>query len=168
MSESVNIENIKQNPQKPPISIGRIACEILAAAVAGLAVALPIACITGIVLVDEGSCFAGFGLLAIFACVFPPLYGLGGAVGVYLVGTRGKQTGSFLLTLGGGFLTGLLTLVMISIASYLTDDELISIVFFLLWPFFVLLSPPIVATISFNLTRRYKESPRLKSTTQSQ
>jgi hypothetical protein len=158
MSESINIENKKQNHQKPPLSVGRIACEILAGTVTGLVVALPLACVTGFLLVDEDSCFAAFGLLAIFAYVFPPLYGLGNTVGIYLVGTRGKQTGSFILTLAGGFLGGLLTLLMLSIGGNLSD-ELILIVFLLFWLLLVLLIPPILATIGFNLTRRYKEPP---------
>ena len=160
MSESVNIENKKQNRQKPPLSVGRIAGEILAGTATGLVVALPLACVTGFLLVDEVSGFAAFGFLAtfaaIFAYVFPPLYGLGSAVGVYLLGTRGKQTGSFILTLAGGFLGGLLTLLMISIGINLSD-ELILIVFLLFWSLLVLLIPPILATIGFNRTRRYKE-----------
>jgi pyruvate formate lyase activating enzyme len=40
------------------------------------------------------------------------LYGLGSAVGVYLVGSRGKQTGSFLLTLAGGLIGGLVTVFL--------------------------------------------------------
>ena len=169
MSESINIENKKQNRQKLPLSVSRIACEILAGTATGLVVALPLACVTGFLLVHEDSCFllvdevsgfAAFGFLAtfaaIFAYVFPPLYGLGSAVGVYLLGTRGKQTGSFILTLAGGFLGGLLTLLMISIGINLSD-ELILIVFLLFWSLLVLLIPPILATIGFNRTRRYKE-----------
>jgi hypothetical protein len=168
MSESINTENKKQNRQKPPLSVGRIAGEILAGTATGLVVALPLACVTGFLLVyedllvDEVSGFAAFGFLAtfaaIFAYVFPPLYGLGSTVGVYLLGTRGKQTGSFILTLAGGFLGGLLTLLMISIGINLSD-ELILIVFLLFWSLLVLLIPPILATIGFNRTRRYKEPP---------
>ena len=166
MCESVNSENKKQNRQKPPLIVVRIACEILAGMATGLVVALPLVCVTGFllvdVLVDEDSCFAAFGFLgifaAIFAYVFPPLYGLGSAIGVYLVGTRGKQTGSFIITLAGGFLGGLLTLLMISIGINLSD-ELILIFFLLFWSLLVLLIPPILATIGFNLSRRYKEPP---------
>ena len=127
MSESINKKNKKQNRQKPPLSLGRIACEILAGTATGLVVALPLACITasllsGFLHVNEVSGFAALGVLAkfatIFAYVFPPLYGLGSTVGVYLVGTRGKQTGSFILTLAGGFLGGLLTFLMISMGAF--------------------------------------------------
>ena len=167
MCEPVNTENKKQKPQKPPQSLGRIACEILAGTVTGLVVALPLACVTGSLLsgflhVDEVSGFAALGVLAkfaaIFAYVFPPLYGLGSTVGVYLVGTRGKQTGSFILTLAGGFLGGLLMLLMFSIGIDLSD-ELILIFFLLFWSLLVLLIPPILATIGFNRRRRYKEPP---------
>ncbi len=170
MSKSINVENKKQNRQKPPLSVVRIACEILAGTATGLVVALPLACVTGFLLVhedsDEVSGFAALGFLAIFATifayVFPPLYGLGSTVGVYLVGTRGKQTGSFILTLAGGFLGGLLTLLMISIGINFSD-ELILIVFLLFWSLLVLLIPPILATIGFNRTRRYKKPLNSKS-----
>ncbi len=156
MCESINVENKKKNRQKPPLSVGRIACEILAGLALGL-VALLLVYIAGIAFVEKGE-YAVFGFLSIFFIFFPPLYVLGGAGGVYLVGTRGKQTGSFLLTLAGGFLGGLLTLLMISIGINLSD-ELILIVFLLFWSLFVLLIPPILATIGFNRTRRYKEPP---------
>ena len=64
MSESVNIENKKQNHQKPPLSVGRIACEILAGMALGL-VALLVVYIAGIVLVGKGE-YAVFGFLSIF------------------------------------------------------------------------------------------------------
>ena len=41
MSESINVENKKQNHLKPPRSVIRIAGEILAGSAAGFAVALP-------------------------------------------------------------------------------------------------------------------------------
>jgi hypothetical protein len=176
MSESINIENKKQNHQKPPLSVVRIIGEILAGTATGLVVALPLACVTGSLLsgflrVDEVSGFVALGVLAKFATisayVFPPLYGLGSTVGVYLVGSRGNQTGSFILTLAGGILGGLLTLLMFSIRIKFSD-ELILIVFLLFWSLLVLLIPPILATIGFNRTRRYKKPPNLKSTPQSQ
>ena len=156
MSESVNIENKKQNRKKPPLSRRRIACEILAGTATGLAVAYPVAYVIG-ASVDKG-CFGGIVALSKIFFVFPPVYGLGSTVGVYLLGTRGKQTGSFILTVAGGFLGGLLTLLMISIGINLSD-ELILIVFLLFWSLLVLLIPPILATIGFNRTRRYKEPP---------
>ncbi len=116
MSESINVENKKQNRQKPPLIIAKIAGEILAGLVLGL-VALLVVYVTGIVLVGKDLSTASpataavLGFQVIFDLVFPPLYGLGSAVGVYLLGTRGKQTGSFLLTLAGGFVGALVVLL---------------------------------------------------------
>ena len=160
MSESVNVENKKQNHQKPPLCVGRIACEILAGAVAGFAVAFPLTYVTGIVLagIDEktGPVFIG-----LFFIVFPPLYGLASAVGVYLVGSRGNQTGSFLPALSGGFLGGFFMLVMLPLVGLLLGVLIVGVEKIVLWAIcvLVLLIPPILATIGFNRTRRYKEPP---------
>ncbi len=152
MSESINVENKKQNHQKPPRSVGRIAGEILAGAAAGFAVAVPAAYVIGAG-VDKGS-FAGFGALAKMILVLPPVYGLASAVGVYLLGNRGKQTGSFLLTLGSGFVGGLVMIVVSFILPVGWRGE--ATVSAILLLSFVLLIPPIFATIGFNLRRRYK------------
>ena len=152
MSESINIENKKQNRQKPPLSVGRIVGEILAGLALGL-VALLVLYVTGIVLIGKGEQtgsigqLAALGFVAIFITVFPPLYGYGSAVGVRLLGSRGNQTGSFLLTLAGGFVGGLVVVVIL-----------------LMEPGFLmlcstLLIPPVLATCGFNLRRRYKEPP---------
>jgi hypothetical protein len=160
MSESVNIENKKQNRQKPPLSVGRIVCEILAGAVAGFAVAFPLTYVTGIVLagIDEktGPVFIG-----LFFIVFPPLYGLASAVGVYLVGSRGNQTGSFLPALGCGFLGGFFMKVMLPQVGHLSGVLIVGVEKIVLWTIcvLVLLIPPIVTTFVFNLTRRHKEQP---------
>ncbi|MBW7989157.1 MAG: hypothetical protein FVQ84_03950 [Planctomycetes bacterium] len=156
MCKSINVENKKQNLQKPPLSLARIACEILAGAVAGFAVAFPLTYVTGIVLVgiDEktGPVFIG-----LFFIVFPPLYVLGSTFGVYLVGRIGNETGSFLETLSGGFLGGPVAVLL----CFLGIEKIV------LWAL-ILLIPPIFATIGFNSTRRYKEPTNLKSTPQSQ
>jgi len=102
MSESINVENKKQNHQKPPRSLGRIACEILAGTALGL-VALRVVYRPVYELFADS--FEGIlGYLLVYVFIFPPLYGLATAVGVYLVGNIGKQTGSFLATLGWSFL----------------------------------------------------------------
>ena len=159
MSESINIENKKPNRQKPPLSVVRIACEIIAGTALCI-VALLVVCGICIVLFGKpqtgGHCseLAIVGVMTMFIFVFPPLYVLGGAVGVYLVGTRGKQKGSFLLTLPGGFV-GLLVMVIMAFAggdsSVGTGEKIV------IWGLFSLIGP-IFATIGFNLTRRYKES----------
>ncbi len=155
MDEPINVENKTQARQKPPRNLGRIACEILAGAAAGIAVALPAVYVIGALFGQEG-CFGGLDVaLGYLFFVVPPVYGLGSAVGVYLVGNIGKQTGSFLLALGGGFLGGLIMPVMLPLTNRLSD-VLIVILFWLLWPL-VLLIPPIMATCGFNSRRRYKE-----------
>ncbi|NQT01802.1 MAG: hypothetical protein HQ580_07265 [Planctomycetes bacterium] len=164
MSESVNIENKKQNRQKPPRSLIRIVGEILAGTVAGLAVVL-LVYVTYFVylryILGHIGDYVVFELLALLDIVCPPLYGLASAVGVYLVGTRGKQTGSCLPTLAGGLLGGLLMYFMLPIALVLVSGtEGIEEKIFV-WALVVLISliPPCLATLGFNLIRRYKEPP---------
>ena len=109
MSESINIEN-----EKPPISIARIACEILAGWALGFVLLLVVYLIGTRNLIDSYGLVrqdSAFVFLMMFATGFPFLYGFGSAVGVYLIGTRGKQTGSFLLALAGGFLGALVVVL---------------------------------------------------------
>ena len=82
------------------------------------------------------------------------VYGLSSAIAVYLVGSQDRQTGSLPLTLASGFLPGLLTLVKFISHS----DEVLVILPWLYWPV-VLFIVPTMATLCFNLTRRYKEPP---------
>jgi hypothetical protein len=160
MDEPINVENKKQNHQKPPLSVVKIACEILAGAALCI-VALLVVCGTCIVLFGKpktgghGSELAIAGVLTMFIFVFPPLYVLGSAVGVYLLGSRGKQTGSFLITLPGGFL-GLLVMVILVLTS--GDSSVGTGEKIVIWGLLSLIGP-IFATIAFNLTRRYKEPP---------
>ncbi len=161
MDESINVENKKQNHLKPPRSLGRIAGEILAGIATGFAVAVPAAYVTG-ASVDKG-CFGGIVALAKMILVLPPVYGLGSVVGVYLLGTRGKQKGSFLLTLVGGFLGGFVMPAVLLLALFLSKALIkgAGVGNIVLWAIgvLILLIPPIVATRGFNLTRRYKEPP---------
>lgn len=170
MDESVNVEN-KKKQLKPPRNLIRIAGEILAGMASGLAIALPVAYVIG-ASVPEG-CFAGLAALLYMFLVIPPVYGLGSAVGVYLVGSRAEQTGSFPATSGWGFLAGLFTLlilyILLRLQTILTAApsssimvvglvvELQRIFRWTRWAI-VLLIPPIAATYGFNLTRRYKVS----------
>ncbi len=162
MDESANVENEKQKRQKPPRNLGRIACEILAGAALGLAVAYPVLYVIFYVIFSANAdmfkgCFGGFAVAGIYFLACPMVYGPASTVGVYLVGTRGKQTGSFLLILVGGFLAGLVILPVFFFANLLGKD-FIGIEKIGLWaPVFLI--PPILATIGFNLTRRYKEPP---------
>lgn len=153
MDESITADKNKQARQRPPLSIGTIAREILAGTTLGL-VALFVAYVTATAF-DDGGCFGVFGFLAIFVIVFPPLNGLGSAVSVYLLGSRGKQTGSLLVTFVGGFLGGLVAALLYFYASA-AGNVMLGIEKIVLWVLMLLMGP-IIATLGFNLTRKYKK-----------
>jgi hypothetical protein len=153
MDELINVEKEKQARQKPPLSVGRIAGEILAGTAAGFVVAV---LATYVLLAGSGGDCMGFGRLAFGLFVFPIVYGPGSGVGVYLVGKRGRQTGSFLWTLGCGFAG---VLVIMGMGGVIHSDWLYWVPSMPYWAFvlLVLLIPPILATLGFNATRRYRE-----------
>ena len=183
MCASINVENNRQAHKKPPLSRRRIACEILA----GLAVAVPVLFVSAYVFAilaipleielllivppskvghDWGPVVMLF-LFAFFA--FPLLYGPASAIGVYLVGSRGKQTGSFSFTLFAGFLgtlvtpitlfgTRALSSVVLSVLGVTLNVRSERVVGWACWAL-VFLTAPIIATIAFNQTRRYQEPP---------
>lgn len=155
MDNLIDIETKKQKPHKPPISVVRIACEILTGLTLSI-VALLVVYVTGIIVVDKG-CFAVFGFLAMFVFTFPPLNGFGSAAGVYFFGSRGNETGSFLTTLGFGFLGGLVMAFLVCFI-YTAGDMMSVMEKIVVWTI-VLLTAPIIATFGFNLTRRYKKPP---------
>ena len=167
MSESVNTENKKQNHQKPPRSLGRIACEILAGTATGFAVSVPVLYVILIVIVrsiwgeEKNLGLGGFVVVGFIVLVFPMLYGPASAVGVYLLGSRGKQTGSFMRALTCGFLGGLIMFVVLPIAFLLSTVLIVGVEKIVAWSLWALalLIPPIAATYGYNLTRRYKEPP---------
>ena len=148
MSESVNIENKKQNRQKPPLSVGRIVGEILAGLALGIASLLLVWIGSWLIIPNEA--LAYLFLILFFACC-PLLYGIGCALGVYLIGSIGKQTGSFSVSLIGGFVVGFIV-ILPSLSLFksrkMTVDLIPALLLFLL--------PPIAATICFNLKRRFK------------
>lgn len=161
MDESINTANKKQSRQKPPLSSVRIVGEILAGMVIGVAVAVLVSCpILYVLLCDffgapaDWSKEGEFGALLFFALVifalrpFLMVYGPATAIGVYLVGNKGEQTGSFLLTLGGGLFCGI-------VMTLLFWKGLLPITEKAVWGF-MLIIVPIVATLGFNLTRKYK------------
>jgi hypothetical protein len=169
--ESTIVENEKHAHQKPPLSVGRIAGEILAVTAVGCVVAV---LATYVLLAGSGGDCMGFGRLAAALFVFPTVYGLASTVGVYLVSNRGKQTGSFLLTLGCGLGGGLVMFVLLPLVLFHTSafdafrrplpasgpiETIYLIVQSVVLLGSVLLIPPITATLGFNLTRRYKEPP---------
>ena len=160
MDESIAVENEKQAQQKPPRNLVRIACEILTGAATAAAFAY-----LSLYVVGYGAKSAGWGggqmdglaIVGIIGLVVPPVYVLGCAVGVYFVGSRGNQTGSLLATLGGGLL-GLFVMVLLYFYIGAAEDMMIGIEKIVLWPL-VFLAAPIMATLGFNLTRRYKKPP---------
>jgi hypothetical protein len=167
MDESINTANKKQSRQKPPLSADRIIGEILVGTVLGF-VTLLVAYGIGIVLVGGGDYTGSVGqlhafwYLIMFFIYFPPLAGLVRAVGVYLVGSIGKQTGSFVLTfLVGGFLDVLSMFVLFFLIYVLCNDLIVveGKVLISRLLVIVLLVPPIFAILAFNLTRRYKQPP---------
>ena len=132
--------------EKPPLNNGRITGEILAGGTGAFALGA-LGGYIGLELdwgEDLDFLFPESSAIGIFAgCT------LGSAVGVYIVGNIGNETGSFLATLGGsivGMLAGL--------GSGLLDEEDLSI-------FTILAGPHVFATIAFNMTRRYDSPPKL-------
>ena len=105
-----------------------------------------------------GDCFGVGKLIAAAAgfLIIPPVYALAAAVGVYLVGSRGNQTDLFLATLGGGLVVGVPITVLLYIDVDMVGDMMLGIVKIVLLSL-VFLATPIMATLCFNLTRRYKE-----------
>lgn len=165
MDKSINTENKNQSRQKPPLSLGRIVGEIFVGMATGFIVALPVAFISSIGAIiasdEKVSCFGPALTLATSVCVLVivllMLYGPACAIGVYLVGRTGKQTGSFLQALGGGFVAGPVILVMLYLTCHLSEAMMVML--FCLLLLLALFISPILATLGFNLTRRYKEPP---------
>jgi hypothetical protein len=163
IGESITAETKKQNRQKPPRSVGRIACEILAGTVTGFAVAVPVLYVTVSVVVraiwgeEKNLGLGGFLVVGFIFLAFPMLYGPASSVAVYLVGSRGNETGSFLAALAGGFL-GLFVMALLYFYIGAAEYMMLWIEKIVLWPL-VFLASPIMATLGFNLTRRYKEPP---------
>jgi len=167
MSES--IKNKKQTRQKPPLSLVRTACEIIAGVVAGFAVPVPVFYAVYYLVfrvalgapADWAQKDCGLGgllVLAILFMSFPPAYISGTIIGVYFVGTRGKQTGSFLATLGGVFLGVPIAALLLFYIWAAEEYTTLGIEKVIMWPL-VFLAPPSGATLAFNLTRRYQKPP---------
>lgn len=145
-----NVESKEQQYEKPPLSGRRIAEEIIVGCAGGFAVGVPCALAGGAVGASmtydpdyPDSWFPSLGMIFGAAIGFGISYPLGSATGVYLVGTRGNVTGSFLAT-WVGTIVGLLCVLPAAMIDY----DLAGIAF--------LAGPPIGATIGFNLTRRYE------------
>mgnify|MGYP001570995770 CR=1 FL=1 len=160
MDELINVENEKQARQKPPLSVGRIAGEMFAGMGVGFAAGL-LGGFGFLMMVHPGRGFDE-GILALAASIFfafPTVYGVASAVGVYLVGKRGKQTGSFLWTLGCGFAGVLVIMGMRNVHSVDWLYWVPSVPDSAFGLLVLLILPPLMATCAFNSTRRYKEPP---------
>jgi len=130
---------------KPPLNTVKIAGELLAGCVLGGAAGIGGAYL-GASILDTGGWFgslAGAGLGVLVA------YPLGCALGVYLVGNLGNETGSFGSALFGAY-GGMLVVIGGSLLSSLspTVASVTSVAF--------LVTPPLFATLAFNKSRRYK------------
>ncbi len=161
MDEFTYVEQPKQVPQKPHLSRVRIVGEILAGTATGFAIELPVIVLYVVLVANKEKFDWFFRVLVaegIIVCGFFT-YGLASAVGVYLVGSRGKQTGSFQATLACGFLGGFVMLLMRPIVHAASRVLIVGVEQVVPWALWVLVSfiPPIFATLGFNLTRRYKE-----------
>jgi len=154
MGEPITADDNKQGVQKPLLSLPRIACEIFAGVGAGFVAAVPVACL--LAMGSGGDCFGVGKLLAAATglVIIPPVYALAAAVGVYLIGSRGNQTGSFLLTLCGGIVGGLGMFLLLPVAALLLSEDTDSISVLLLA--FASLIPAVAATYGFNLRRAYE------------
>ena len=170
MDESINTTNKKQSHQKPPLSFIRIAGEIIAGEATGATAAAIAYLLFWVVChVAKGESVGGGSMCditlwdlviqGIMVLFVPAVYGLGCAVGVYFVGNRGNQTGSFLATLGFGLIGAFFMLIMLFPVVLLSPALIVGVENIVRWALWVLVSfiPPIIATLGFNLTRRYKD-----------
>lgn len=170
MDESIKEENKKQIRHKPTLSVARIAGEIIAGEATG-ATAAAIAYLFFWVVchVAKGESVGGGSMCditlwdlviqGIMVLFVPAVYGLGCSVGVYFVGNRGNQTGSFLATLGFGLIGAFFMLVVCFPMALLSPELIVGVENIVRWALWVLVSfiPPIFATLGFNLARRYKD-----------
>jgi hypothetical protein len=143
-----------QEEAKPPLSKGRIAGEFFAGAAGGTAAAVIPFCLS-LYLADKffprepgsGPAGAPGTLPEMFAFLCLPVgYAIGSATGVYLVGNRGNQTGSFKYPLIG---TSLVVIGGLTALLPMHGERFTPV---------LLVGAPAVATIIFNLTRKYKSS----------
>ena len=131
---------------KPPLNTVKVAGELLAGCVLGAAAGMGGAYL-GASILDTGGWFgslagAGLGMMA--------AYPLGCALGVYLVGNLGNETGSFgsaLLGAYGGMVVWGGSAIALNKLSP-TSSTVASLAF--------LVIPPLFATLAFNKSRRYK------------
>ena len=141
-----------QEGKKPPLNNSRIADKFLAGLAGGTVIALIPAFLFITYYPTKGQSDGNLGLFGIALMYLPVGYAIGSATGVYLVGNKSNETGSFLASLCGSLLVGLGVLGAIFLFRGLLG--FISVVFIPV----VLFGEPIVAIIIFNRTRKYKSS----------
>jgi hypothetical protein len=142
-SEDGVIQNKKQNREKPPLRVGRIGGEILAGAALGLAL-------------GYGGAYLGYlieggedeGLEGAWGLIIGGSLGasIGCALGVYVVGSIGNETGS----IGATFLGSVLGVGLGWVALLVGGESILA--------YMSVAIPPICACVGFNMTRRYKSS----------
>lgn len=139
--------------QKSPLNLITVTCELLAGLIGAIIGVAPILSL----LYQEARYgelgeFAGLGL---FALVWTyPFGGLITAVGVYLAGSAGNQTGSFWATLAGTAF-GVAAVFAVAVGAVAGDCSIAGSAMFAI----ALTAPVLGATIGFNLTRRYRSPP---------
>jgi hypothetical protein len=145
---------IEENPKKgqeiflakPPLNHGKIVGEFMTGTMLGIGMGIGAAYI-GASISYNGDWFSEWpGAFIGFTLAYP----LGCALGVYAVGNLGSDTGSFSSALGaayGGILLGAAGAWALSKVSHTAAGLAF------------LTAPPLLATIVFNKTRRYKYAP---------
>lgn len=129
---------------KPPLNQGKIFGEFITGSALGMAAGLGAAYV-GAMISYDGSWFSELpGAVVGFTLAYP----LGCALGVYLIGNIGSDTGSFDSALGaayGGIIVG-------AIGAYAMNrvSKSASVIT-------LLAAPPLLATFAFNKSRRYKD-----------
>jgi hypothetical protein len=136
-----SIENREWGGEKPPLRGDRILGEILAGGALGFALGLGGAYLGTVI--DGGDVLHG-GLWG--AIIGGSLgFSIGSALGVYIIGSIGDETGSIGATFRGSILGMGLAWVAILLRTPLA--------------YISIAAPPILACIGFNNTRRYKSKP---------
>lgn len=143
-------ENEEREDGKPNLNAIRIGGEFLAGGVAGITAALAPVPVMYKIFRDKEAEGASVGIY--LGCTLAITYPLGNALGVYLVGNIGDESGSFLATLAGSYIGELVGAVLfMQVMGSEGDMHWLHVI----KPF---LAAPIGATIAFNLTRKYKSS----------
>ncbi len=160
-----DVENRARQPEKPPISDGKVIGEILAGGAGGIAFGFGGAIIGYGLEKDLTGCEPG-GWLDFCGFIGAFIGGstgiiLGSSLGVYAVGNNGNETGSFLATWGGslgGGIVGFLAWMPVLRADFPDENTAL-----LLLPVATAIGATIGAMIGFNMTRRYKSPPAVGS-----